>query len=112
MAAGDDMEAVRRELPEEFWGDFDGIYGALQSRTERLVLAAKDRCDTYADWSDKELGLTLHRINADVRPLVFPMRKHGEAKVRAMALKAVRPTGNVLAGYEPSSVMHRVTEAG
>jgi len=47
-------------------------------------------------------------IPVSVRSYIFPLRKQGEAKVRAMALKAVRPKGNHLEGYRPSSAMQRV----
>lgn len=111
MKAGDDLEAIRRELPEEFWADFDGIRDALTARVEALVQGAKDRVDTYVDWTDKELGLKLPTIHPDIRPLVFPLRKHGIDRARQMAIKSVRPTGNRLDGYKPSSGMHKVLEA-
>jgi RNA ligase len=111
MVAGDDMDAMRRELPEEFWIDFDCIRAALIASFGTLMQATQDRVDTYADWSDKDLGLKLPHIHPDIRGLVFPLRKHGAEGVRKTILKSIRPTGNRLAGYVPSGGMQRVQEA-
>src|SRR5262249_61017019 len=44
MQAGDDMQAIRRDLPEEFWGDFDAILAmlacCLDEVTARVTTAA------------------------------------------------------------------------
>lgn len=109
MVAGADMEAMRRELPEEFWVDFDFIRNALAGKVDAIVDSAKIVAGITKHFSDKELGIHLQEgRNADVRSYIFPLRKQGEAKVRTMALKAVRPTGNHLEGYRPSSAMQRV----
>lgn len=109
MVAGADMDAMRRELPEEFWVDFDYIRLALASRAEELIADARYYVECYNEHSDKEIGLLLSSIYPEhIRSLIFPLRKQGETKVRAMALKMVRPKGNHLEGYRPSSAMQRV----
>lgn len=106
MAAGADLDAMRRELPEEFWVDFDTIRGTLELQATMMVATTAREAAAVADKSDKEVGLRLGSFSYP--RLVFPLRKQGEAKIRAMALKAVRPKGNHLEGYRPSSAMQRV----
>lgn len=116
MAAGDDMEAVRRDLPEEFWTDFDAITGLLGGRVADLTARIEAAGASAAGMSDKELGLALTSFPADVRPFLFPWRKAGgrlEGKTRQTLFRALRPTGNNLDGYVPSYAMGRVLdEAG
>lgn len=116
MQAGDDLDAMRKELPEEFHRDFDAIRGLLQGGVDEIVYYTKKRVEAYKNLSDRELGMFLREGNVaiegpDVEQLVFPMRKQGEQKVRALALKRIRPTGNVLPGYVPSGAMNRMQES-
>lgn len=111
MVAGDDLEAVRRELPEEFWPDFDTITHNLRTRTADLMSTASEEAHTRQHMTDKEVGLALHTIPEGVRSLVFPLRKQGAARARQLVLRQVRPTGNVLDGYRPSGAMNRMAEA-
>ena len=113
MAAGDDLEAVRRVLPEEFWTDFDAIVGILNNKVESLTGRIAAMATIVADKSDKDLGLTLNSIPEDVRPFLFPWRKGGgrlEGKTRQSLFRALRPTGNMLDGYVPSYAMNRITD--
>lgn len=113
MAAGSDMEAIRRDLPEEFWEDFDSITtslsGQLRAFEDRIAATVAD----VAHLSDKELGLSLATLPEDTRPFVFTWRKGGgrlDGKARQLLFRAVRPTGNELAGYVPSYAMGRVLD--
>ena len=63
MQAEDDLEAVRRQLPEEFWADFDNIIAILQRQIAELVAAVKAEADTVADLSDKDVGLRLEYVS-------------------------------------------------
>lgn len=112
MQSGADLDAMRRELPEEFWADFDFIRHALNVRLANLRNDIADYVHLHADKSDKELGLVLHTVPAHVRSYLFPYRKHGSLQGRAWQnlYRQVRPTGNVLEGYRPSSAMLRVDE--
>ena len=107
MEAGDDLEAVRREIPEEFWTDFDQIATLLRGNWQRQCDEIDLWAERTADRSDKELGLSLASIPAHVRPFIFVRRKHGaswtaDARVRHGLFRAIRPTANQLAGYAPS----------
>jgi RNA ligase len=75
MQAGDDLEAIRRQLPEEFWADFDNIIAILQRHVAELIAAVKTQADTVADLSDKDVGLRLDTFPAQVRRFIFPYRK-------------------------------------
>jgi hypothetical protein len=62
---------------------------------------------------DKELGMSLDEVAADVRPFIFCYRKAGnqlEGKTLANVWKAVRPTANVLPNYTPSYALIRVMD--
>ena len=115
MQAGDDLENLRRQLPEEFWADFDAITETLSRNLNGLLAEVESEAAKVADLSDKELGLKLDTIPERVRRFIFPFRKHGnllEGRTRETIFRAIRPTGNVLDGYVPSYAMNRVlTEA-
>lgn len=113
LSAGDDMEAIRRDLPEEFWTDFDAIVGILRGKIQTLA----NRIDSVAGGtigtSDKEVGLSLATYPEDVRSFIFPWRKGGgriDGKASQALFRAVRPTGNMLDGYVPSYAMNRIME--
>lgn len=111
MAAGDDLNTLRRDLPEEFWGDFDAITGILNTQVQCLVQRASDAVETVAGLSDKEVGLRLGSFPEDVRRFIFPLRKFGsllESRTREALFRSIRPTGNKLEGYVPSYAMNRV----
>ena len=122
LAAGDDLEAMRRDLPEEFPPDFDGIRAALDAQVSSIVSRVREAVAEVAGLTDKELGQSLDRLPADVRQLVFPVRKNGGlafplrasdsgGSLRAMAVihRMVRPTGNRLPGYAACSSLERAT---
>lgn len=112
MQAGDDLDAVRRELPEEFWADFDNITATLRARVDSIVCATQREADSVAGLSDKDVGLRLGEFPAEVRGFIFPYRKSNgdllSGKTRQSLFRAVRPTGNRLDGYVPSYAMNRV----
>ena len=115
MAAGDDLDAIRREIPEEFYVDFDTIRGALASQFRDVVLATEDAHVSRSDLSDKEVGLALATIPQPARQFIFARRKNGAAwhtlpKFRTDICRLFRPTANVLAGYSPSAAMHRFAD--
>jgi RNA ligase len=114
IAAGDDPQSIRRELPEEFWDDFDRIVGLIQGAASGIV----DRVATLARGlvgvSDKDLGLTLASIDPELRPYIFSYRKRPESllegRTRQTLFRAIRPTGNILPGYVPSFAMNRLMD--
>ena len=113
LSAGDDMEKIRRDLPEEYWEDFDAIVGILSGRQQDLLDRIAETAGAHAHLSDKELGLSLGTIRADVRPFLFPYRKGGnkmDGKALTSLWRSIRPTGNALNGYVPSFAMGRAME--
>ncbi len=111
MAAGGDVAEMRRDLPEEFWADFDAIHRILQTRFIRLAASVCHAAQDADGLSDKELGLRLSDVPEAIRPFVFPFRKattdEARSKLRVAMLRTLRPTGNVLDGYVPSFAMDR-----
>ena len=112
MQAGDDLESVRRQLPEEFWADFDAITAILKRNIADLVEAVKAQAEAVAGLSDKEVGLRLDTFPAELRRFIFPYRKNGgdllSGRTRELVFRSIRPDGNVLDGYSPSTAMNRV----
>lgn len=113
MLAGDDLQAVRRDLPEEFWADFDQIISIITNQLQALMVRTKLEAQAVAHLSDKEVGLQLDKFPEDVRRFIFPYRRFGsltEGKTRQGLFRAIRPTANRLPGYQPSFAMNRVME--
>lgn len=114
MAAGDRMESIKRDLPEEFWADFDQITGLLAAGIIRLTERVGTLAESLKDVSDKDIGLRLNTLDPELRPFIFAWRKQGgdlmAGRSREVVFRAVRPTGNALPGYVPSYAMNRVME--
>jgi RNA ligase len=112
-AAGDNLNAIRRELPEEFWSDFDSITALLQQVMTAFTVRISQAVANVAGLNDKELGLRLAEQPEAIRSFLFPWRKSGgnlTGKNREALFRAIRPTGNILAGYTPSYAMKRVAD--
>lgn len=113
LAAGDDLQLLRRELPEEFWPDFDSITGLLNYRVITLAARLDAVAAQVANLTDKEVGLQLEKQPEDIRPLLFAWRKSGgrlTGKQKEAFFRTIRPTGNLLAGYVPSYALRRAAE--
>lgn len=111
----DDLETVRRELPEEFWCDYDAIIAAIQKQIVTLESTIKTHAEIVKDLSDKEVGLMLDTFPDDVRRFIFPYRKSAgkllEGRSREAVFRHIRPDANRLDGYTPSYAINRVMEA-
>ena len=109
MAAGSDLGMIRRDLPEEFWTDFDSIVRLLHARIAALEARVAKVAAAVAHLSDKELGLALPSQPDDVRPYLFGFRKTGgiTGKSRDSLMRSIRPAGNALPGYVPSFAIGR-----
>lgn len=68
MRAGDDLEAMRRQLPEEFWDDFGQIVYLLDERYIGLVHRVDNAVRPFEGLPDRDMGQRLHEIPEDVRP--------------------------------------------
>jgi RNA ligase len=108
LESGEDLDALRRQIPEEFWTDFDDIARLLLARLADLEARVDAAHAAVEHLTDKELGLQLGQVDAAVRPWIFTRRKGGPAwardpKNRRGVMKEIRPTNNVLPGYRPSN---------
>jgi putative RNA ligase len=114
MQAGDDLEALRRDLPEEFRADFDAIIAVLQRKLDDLIEAVRVQAELVAGLSDKEVRLRLDSIPTGVRRFIFPYGKSGgnllAGRTCDLAFRITRPDANRLEGYVPSYAMNRVME--
>jgi RNA ligase len=115
MLAGDDLTSMRKDLPEEFWADFDSITAILNRNVEGVLSQVRETAQTVADLSDKDVGLRLAQFPDPVRSLIFPFRKAGgdllgNARSKQVVFRHIRPTRNELAGYAPSSSVARLQE--
>jgi RNA ligase len=116
LVAGDDINAVAMALPEEFRRDLYAIQGILKRQMQDLIDEIETAVAKTADMTDKELGLWLRdqsEIPNQVARWIFPWRKTDMRVDSAQDKKlwtTIRPTGNVLDGYTPSSAMNRFSE--
>ena len=114
MLAGDDMADIRRQLPEEFWADFDAITSRLDQNLKELQQRTELTVDGLKGLSDKEVGLRLKEFPEEIRGFIFPCRRQGRdwllGRTREAAYRSIRPTGNELEGYTPSYAMKRVAD--
>lgn len=117
LGANMDMQSIRRDLPEEFWDDFDKIVEVLNGKVQAIIAEVTAAGAEMAGLSDKDVGLRHKTLSDVVRPLIFEFRKGPETllqgRTRDKLFRMIRPTGNVLPGYQPSSAMNRIAdEAG
>lgn len=117
MQAGDDLAEIRRQIPEEFWGDFDAIEGLLTASINARIDRVLEHHELMAGWTDKEVGLKLNELPDDVRGLIFAARNAvgpliDDPKARRTIFREVRPTLNELEGYTPSFALERSIGSG
>lgn len=117
MQAGDDLAEIRRQIPEEFWGDFDAIEGLLTASINARIDRVLEHHEHMAGWTDKEVGLKLNELPDDVRGLIFAARNAvgpliDDPKARRTIFREVRPTLNELEGYTPSFALERSIGSG
>lgn len=117
MEAGDDLDAFRREIPEEFWADFDTIRSILSMQMDQIIRQVETEFIARAGQSDRELGLDQDALGPTVRPFLFARRKRGvawveDAGLRRTLFRIFRPDGNVLPGYQPSTFLLGARDVG
>ena len=107
-------EAFRRELPEEFWADFDSIHTILASQLANIIRETEEIAAEWADRSDKEVGLALSSGEIDYNKgrFLFAQRKGQLLTPRVVSamFREFRPTGNRLDGYVASCSLNRAVE--
>mgnify|MGYP001616923139 CR=1 FL=1 len=112
LAAGNLAESLRRELPEEFWLDFDRIHMLLLEEFSNHHRLLQVLVEHTTKLEDKALGLALQSGKFRGEPLaklLFTARKQPE-RVEARLWELIRPTGNQLEGYRPGSAITRVQQ--
>ena len=67
MAAGDDLGLIRRDLPEEFWNDFDAIRSLIDASLAALADKTARIADEVRELSDKDIGLRLSSFDEDIK---------------------------------------------
>ena len=114
LAAGDDLDATRRAIPEEFWWDFDEIRRLLDGEMAARVAAVAALGATVESLSDKELGLALRTLPEEPRRYLFAWRKQpdllADGKSRGALLRDIKPKANELPGYRASFALQRLTD--
>ncbi len=112
MRDGENLEEIRKGLPEEFWKDFDTIVNLLESRLDELITRVHFTGLPLKELSDKEVGLRLHEFPADIRRFIFPARKGSllEGRIRHAIFEEIRPDRNILSGYRASASVTRAQE--
>lgn len=111
VSTGHDMDAYKKAMPEELWPEIDGISDHFSKELDSIIHRVTELALAWESRSDKEVGLAMH--GGELKGVLgseylFTYRKKGLAAVRAQALKNLRPTGNVIEGYVPSALLHRV----
>jgi RNA ligase len=117
MDAGDDLDAFRAEIPEEFWSDFDRIRDLLGERIARIRDAVEAEHARWQDVPDRELGPRLGEVAADARPFLFTRRRRGDVWLQDVASRQtlhrmIKPSGNELPGYAPSTYILGAQDEG
>jgi RNA ligase len=121
MMSGEDLDAMRRELPEEMRADFDAIRALLEKRLDDLVAEIGAAYVVHGEKSDKELGMLVQDARCGLteaqRKFLFACRKqnfldavHQPGEWRQKAFRLIRPDGTKLTGYVSSNVMTRFQE--
>ena len=110
----DDLVDIRKQLPEEFWEDFDNIIRILEESINAILKQVRDVAEPLKEKTDKEVGLCLSSYPENVRRFIFPYRNNNgdllNGKPRDLLFRTVRPTGNNLGGYRPSTSINRVVK--
>lgn len=115
MLSGDDMEKIRKELPEEMLSDFDQIHSILKKKFNTIMKEVDETYGKISHLSDKDLGLWIKDNRSEISNLLFLVRKknllteayRGNSKMRKRVFNMFRPVGNVLEEYTPSTIMNR-----
>ena len=114
LMEGDDLEAIRTELPEEHLQEFDKICSILEAKLELLIQDITEIHKSKQHLSDKDIGLALNKgqwldgtsVTEIEKKFIFAVRKKnffdnvrlGGHRCRRMAFEIFRPTGNLLDG--------------
>ncbi len=106
------LDEIRKQIPEEFWGDFDNIRNLLKKQLSDIIAEVEVAKEEFKELSDKEIGLKISTLSPLVRKFIFAARKNNllEDKSRNALYEKIRPTYNHLEGYSASTSITRVLE--
>jgi len=105
IAAGDNLEAAKMQIPEEFHSDFNTIYALISRQIDIGMMDAIKFYEANKDLPQKDYALLLQMtlIDGGAKSVAFSLKSGTpiERCRRALA-KRYRPTANKLEGYVPS----------
>ena len=123
---GDDLEEIKKELPEEMELDFSTMVNIILQQLKDFVEEVEIMYENTKNLTDKELGLKLRDHPEAFDGGKFPESKryiylmrngkfydaieNPQALTRRKIFNAFKPKANVLEGYVPSSIVSRFSE--
>jgi len=128
MLNGDELNDVRKEMPEEMQKDFDIIVSIFETKLAAFIAEVEEFADMVKDKSDKELGLFMAQHPEAFKPrefktsvgYIFTMRQgvfydklndlDPKSLMRRKVFTVFKPKANYLEGYTPSSAMNRFND--
>jgi RNA ligase len=106
MLAKDNLLEIRKQIPEEFYKDFDKIRDLLSEKMQDLLMEIGIWGLKTKDLSNKELGLD-ESVPKDIKGFIFAARNNKsiitDKKQRESFFRKFRPDGNILEGYSAST---------
>lgn len=122
MYSGLNLEDFKVQLPEEFYADFDNIRNLIDNQVEDIYQKNYE-CFQEIGFNNpdhdiardrKSFALNVQDCLGDKKirkDILFLMYDHkSESEIRKKILYGLRPTGNILSGYTPSSSMNNIQE--
>lgn len=100
-----DLDFLRKEIPEEFQGDFDTIRNILQSKYDYIISRAEEVYESNKHLSNKEIAAS--DLNKEDKWLYFSRSQNGSgwyntSKFHQKIFASFKPVANNLEGYEQS----------
>jgi RNA ligase len=128
ILCGDNLEDIKKELPEEMEKDFDTMISIFEVRLAAFIKEVVELHEGTKSKSDKELGLLMSAHPEAFsgcefktsKGYIFTMRKgqffdklnnlDPKQLMRRKVFSAFKPKANFLEGYTPSSAVNRFTD--
>lgn len=118
MMANDDLEALRKEIPEEYQQDFDVMVELLEQSYQKIIQEVTEAYQETKNLTAKELGLKIqndpdyfteaaHKFIFTARKTSFFQAVKTKSPLRQKVFKLFRPTSNILKGYQETSAINR-----
>lgn len=119
---GDDLEAIRQELAEEYLKDFNKIAALLEAQIEDILEDVAASLERYKDLENKEVGLSIKNgqwpdgkdVSEIESQFFFSARNShnwpdykADNRFKTSLFRYIKPKGNDLEGYVPSHAIDR-----